>query len=106
MTVLAALQDMFTVAELTVPVQLGAVTVRGIYDETGEVASLAGLGVQRVEPLLFLVKGALAGLKEQDTLTLGALGAVTAAGGRVLRVGKIDPIQDGLLLACQLGGGR
>lgn len=106
MTVLAALQDMFSVPELTIPVQLGAVTVRGYYDETGEMASLAGLNVQSIEPLLFLVKDSLTGLKEQDALTLGALGATSVAGGRVVRVGKIDPVQDGLVLACRVGGGR
>lgn len=106
MSVRAALLEMFTVAELTHPVQLGAATARGLYDETGEVASLAGLQVQSVVPLLFLVADTLTGLAQNAQLTLGGLGASTAAGGRVFRVHQIDPIQDGQLVACQLGGGR
>lgn len=106
MSVPAALQDMFSVAELTHPVQLGDQTVRGYYDKTGEIASLAGLQVQSIEPLLFLIAGALPALTEQATITLGALGATSAAGGTSYRVHHIDPVQDGLVLACRIGSGR
>lgn len=106
MSVLTALQDMFTCAELTHPVSLGVASARGIYDETWTVVPAGTLDVQVVGPMLYLVKDALAGLEEQVTVTVGALGAASAAGGRSLRVHRIEPVQDGLVLACHVGGGR
>lgn len=106
MTVVAALQDMFACVELTHPVTLGAASARGIYDEAGTLLPAGTLEAQIIGPMLYLVKGSLAGLTEQVDVTLGALGAADAVGGRIYRVHHIDPLQDGLVLACHLGGGR
>lgn len=106
MTVVAALQDMFACVELTHPVALGAASARGIYDEAGTLLPAGTLEAQVIGPVLYLVKGSLAGLTEQASITLGVLGAASAVGGRVYRVHHIDPLQDGLVVACQLGGGR
>lgn len=106
MTVAAALQDMFSVPELTHPVTLGAASARGYLNESGELMPFGGAEVQSVGPVLFLQKDRLAGLAQGVTVTIGTLGASSAAGGRSYRVHRLDPIEDGLILACTIGGGR
>lgn len=108
MSVVAALQDMFTTPELTHPVQLGGVgvTVRGFLNTSAELETLAGLEIQHVGPVLFLRKGELPGLQQDASILVGAIGAASAAGGRTYVVHRLDPIEDGLILACALGGGR
>lgn len=106
MSVAAALLDMLSTLELTVPVTLGAASARGMYDEAGELVPAGATQVQAIGPVLYLAKGALAGLDEQVDVVVGTVGASSAAGGRTYRVHQIDPMQDGLLLACRLGGGR
>lgn len=104
--VAAALQEMFGIPELTVPVQLGAVATRGYLDSAGTMVPLAGTDLQRIGTMLYLQKGSLPGLAEHVNVTVGALGAASAAGGRTYRIGAMEPIEDGLIVACQLGGGR
>ncbi|MHB1297291.1 MAG: head-tail joining protein [Gemmatimonadaceae bacterium] len=106
MSVVAALTEMFACAELTHPVTLGAARARGIYDEAGELMPAGTMQVQVVGPVLFLQKGSLAGLTEQSRITLGEVGAASAAGGREYVVHELNPIQDGQIIACRLGGGR
>lgn len=104
--VAAALQEMFSIPELTVPVQLGAVATRGYLDSAGTMVPLTGTDLQRIGTVLYLRKDSLPGLAEQASVTVGALGAASAAGGRTYRIGAMEPIEDGLIVACQLGGGR
>lgn len=102
----AALQDVFACPELTVPVQLGTGTTRGFLDSGGTFVPLAGTDLQRMGTVLYLQKDSLPGLAEGVSLTVGALGAATVAGGRPYRAGPVEPIDDGLIVACPLGSGR
>lgn len=105
--VAAALQEMFGIPELTVPVRFGALDVRGFLDEAGQLVPLAGTELQRIGTVLYLVKADVPGLAVGAVLTVGALGAADATGGKVYRLSQPpEPIDDGLILACQLGGGR
>lgn len=97
---------MFATRALTVPVSLGAASARGFYDEAGELMPAGTMQVQVIGPVLYLKKGSLAGLEEQVRVTVGALGAASAAGGREFLVHMVDPVQDGEVVACRLGGGR
>lgn len=97
---------MFAVPELTVPVSLGSGSTRGYLDSGGTLVPLAGTELQRIGTVLHLLKGSLPGLAENASVTVGAVGAESAAGGTTYRITAIDPIDDGLILACQLGGGR
>lgn len=105
--VAAALQEMFSLPELTVPVRFGALDVRGFLDEAGQLVPLAGTELQRIGTVLYLVKADVPGLALGATLTVGALGAVTADGGKAYRLSQPpEPVDDGLILAVALGGGR
>lgn len=105
--VASALQEMFSVPELTVPVTFGALDVRGFLDEAGQVVPLAGTELQRIGTMLYLIKAEVPGLAAGSTLTVGTLGAASAAGGKVYRLTQPpEPIDDGLMLAVTLGGGR
>lgn len=107
MSVVAALMDMFSCVELTTPVTLGAASARGLYDESGELVPFAGEEIQRIGPVLFLRKDSLAGLVAGVSIQLGALGGANGTSdGRVWKVHGVDPMQDGLIVACRLGGGR
>ncbi len=106
MSVTAALQEMFAVPELTVPVALGAASVRGYLDDGSELVAFAGAELQHDGPVLFLRKDSLAGLQQNVTVVVGTLGAASAVGGRNYRVHKLIPVEDGLIQACTLGGGR
>lgn len=90
----------------TVPVTCGGVDARGFLDSAGGIIPLAGSDVQRIGTTLYVLPGALPALAQGVELRVGTVGAATAAGGTVYRVAQIDPIEDGLILACQLGGGR
>ena len=96
----------FAEVAATVPVRLGSVTVRGFLDNGGTIVPLAGTDLQRIGTVVHLIKDSLPGLEEQVSVIVGALGAVTADGGTHYRVVTIDPIDDGLVVSCQLGGGR
>lgn len=106
MSVSATLQDMFSVPELTVPVQLGGASTRGFLDSAGGMIPLSGTEIQRIGTVLFLRKDSLLGLTENVTVAVGALGAASAVGGKNYRVGTIDPVDDGLIVACPLSAGR
>jgi hypothetical protein len=106
MSVDAALLEMFAVPELTVPVSLGAASARGFWDEAGELMPAGATQVQVVGPILHLKKGSLAGLTQNVRVTVGDVGAASAAGGKQYIVHSIDPIQDGLIDSCRVGGGR
>jgi hypothetical protein len=100
------LAAVFSIPELTVPVQLGAAGTRGFLDSAGATVPLAATEIQRIGTVLYLQKDSLAGLTEQASVIVGALGAATVAGGTSYRIASIDPVDDGLILACVLGGGR
>ena len=105
--VASALQEMFSVPELTVPVRFGSLDVRGFLDEAGQVVPLAGTELQRIGTVLYLVKADVPGLAVGHTLLVGALGAADATGGKQYRLSQPpEPIDDGLMLAVTLGGGR
>lgn len=106
MSIAAALQDMFSVPELTHPVQLGAESTRAYLNESGELMPFGGADIQIVGPVLYIRKDTLPALAQGSVVTVGALGASTATGGRDYRVHRLDPIEDGLILACTIGGGR
>ncbi len=95
-----------SVPELTVPVQLGDTTVRGMYDLNGSSILAGGIDVQITGPVLFLIKGSLPLVERESFVLIGELGAASAAGGERLLVHEIRPVQDGLLIACRVGGGR
>jgi hypothetical protein len=105
-SVYAALLDMLGTPELTVPVSLGAASARGFYDEAGELVPAGSTQLQQIGPVLYLAKDSLAGLAENVSVVVGALGAASALGGRTFKVHQIDPMQDGLVLGCRIGGGR
>jgi hypothetical protein len=105
-SVTADLAAMFAVPELTVPVSLGSGSTRGYLDSGGMMVPLAGTELQRIGTVLHLIKGSLPGLAENVSVTVGAVGAASADGGTTYRITAIEPIEDGLMLACQLGGGR
>ncbi len=96
----------FAEVAATVPVRLGDVTVRGFLDNGGSIVPMAGTELQRIGLVVHLIAGSLPGLTEQASVTVGAVGALTAANGSQYRVVAIDPIDDGLIVSCQLGGGR
>jgi hypothetical protein len=100
------LAAMFAIPELTVPVSLGDASARGYWDEAGELMPAGATQVQVVGPILHLIKGSLAGLTQNVRVTVGAVGAASAAGGKQYVVHSIDPIQDGLIDSCRVGGGR
>ena len=103
----AALQEVFSVPELTVPVRFGALDVRGFLDEGGQLVPLAGTELQRIGTMLYLVKSQVPNLDVGATLLVGALGAADAVGGKTYRLSQPpEPIDDGLILAVALGGGR
>lgn len=105
--VAAALQEMFGIPELTVPVRFGALDVRGFLDESGQLIPLAGTELQRIGKMLYLIESDVPGLAAGASLTVGALGAATADGGKTYRLTQPpEPIDDGLILAVALGGGR
>lgn len=106
MTVQEDLAALFDISELTVPVQLGESTARGYYDETGTELKAGGIEVQIVGPVLFLVTGALPSLVVGSQVRIGGVGAASAAAAPLLRVHALSPVQDGLLVACHVGGGR
>lgn len=106
MSVLAALQDMMSVPELTVPVQFGDASARGLFDQAGTEIPLGRAEIQISGPVLFVAKGALPALDVEVEILVGELGAASAASGRRYQVHQINPVQDGLVLACQIGGGR
>lgn len=106
MSLASDLADMLSIPELTNPVQLGAASTRGILDSQGAVVPLAATELQRIGTVLYLQKDSLPGLTENVSVIVGALGAATAAGGTTYRIASIDPVDDGLILACPLGGGR
>lgn len=102
----AALHAMLATPELTHPVTLGAASTRGIVDAAGQMVPVAGTEVQRIGTVLYVAKDSLPGLAQGAVLTVGALGAASAVGGRSYRAGAPEPIDDGLLIAVELGGGR
>lgn len=105
--VASALQEMFSVPELTVPVRFGALDVRGFLDEGGQIVPLAGTELQRIGTMLYLIKASVPGLAVGATLLVGALGAASATGGKPYRLSQPpEPIDDGLILAVPIGGGR
>jgi hypothetical protein len=105
-TVIAALSATFATRVLTSPVTLGDASTRGFYDEAGELMPAGTMQVQVVGPVLFLQKGSLAGLTENSRITVGEVGAASADGGRQYVVHELNPIQDGQIIACRIGGGR
>lgn len=106
MSLQSDLVSAFAEVEATVPVRLGDAETRGFLDSQGGMIPLAGTDMQRIGTVLYLQKDSLPGLTENVTVTVGALGAATAVGGTTYRIASIDPVDDGLILACPLGGGR
>lgn len=106
MTVQDDLAALFDIPELTVPVQLGDAVARGYFDQAGTTLPVGSAELQLTGPVLFLAKDALAGLVENAEVRVGAVGEASAASGRRYLVHQLTPVQDGLVLACQLGGGR
>lgn len=101
------LQDSFTIAELTHPVRLGGADTRGILDSAGETTPLAGTSVQFIGTVLYLIAASVPGIQQGATVEVGPLGAAAlGASPASYRIGLVQPIEDGLLVACQLGGGR
>jgi hypothetical protein len=100
------LAAMLAITELTHPVTLGGGSTRGILDESGAIVPLAGTELQRIGRVLYLQKDSVAGIAPGADITLGALGATSAAGGASVRLAQCEPIDDGLIIACQLSGGR
>jgi hypothetical protein len=101
-----ALSQMLAVQEITVPVTLGASSTRGILDSAGQLVPLAGSEVRQVGTVLYVQKDTLPGLDDGVTLTVGELGAASAAGGKSYLAHDPSPIDDGLIIAVRLGGGR
>ncbi|MBX3173276.1 MAG: hypothetical protein KF709_02635 [Gemmatimonadaceae bacterium] len=106
MSLAAMVADMLSIPELTHPVTLGGAGTRGIVDEQGSMIPIAGTEGQRIGRTLYVQKDAVPGIAQGATVVVGALGAASAADGRTYLLGPVEPIDDGLLLACQLGGGR
>lgn len=96
MSVATDLAALYAEPFLTCPVQAGTVSARGFFDEqSGQALDADGQPVQVQERSLTLATGALA-LAVEDRVTVGAVGAVSAAGGRVYVVRRVEPIGDGL----------
>ncbi len=106
MSLSSDLVSAFAEVMATVPVTLGDASTRGFLDSAGGMIPLAGTDVQRIGTVLYLRRDSLPGLTENVSVIVGALGAATAAGGTAYRIASIDPVDDGLILACPLGGGR
>jgi hypothetical protein len=97
---------MFAVPEITTPVILGGSSTRGIVDTAGTLVPLAGSEVRQVGTVLYVQKDSLPGLEHGVTLTVGELGEESAVGGKTYRANDPSPIDDGQIIAVQLGGGR
>lgn len=107
MSVAAALQDMMSVPDITHPVTVGGAPTRGIVDSTGQLVPLAGTDVQFVGTVLYLIKDSVPGIVTGAAVQVGPLGALALGGSpTVYKLGRVMPIEDGLLLACECGGGR
>lgn len=107
MSVAAALAEMFSVQEITHPVRLAGAETRGILDEAGQLVPLAGTELQVIGTVLYLRKDSVPGIAQDASVEIGPLGAATVGSTpRMARLGRVQPIEDGLLLACECGGGR
>jgi len=108
MSLAAQLSEMMAIAELTVPVKLGGVTVRGYLDEVSGVSQQVGEEVvQATGTVLYLATGALPAMAIDSQLQIGAVGADAVAGGDPsYRVNHVGPHDDGLLTAVVISRGR
>jgi hypothetical protein len=97
---------MFATAEITHPVTLGGASTRGMVDSAGQMVPLAGAQVQFTGTVLYVEKDALPGLEDGAVISLGELGALDMTGAKTKKLGRTQPIDDGLIIACELGSGR
>jgi hypothetical protein len=106
MSVRSALQDMLATREITHPVTFVGGSTRGVLDAAGQLVPLAGAQVEFTGTVLYLEKDAVPGIAQGAAVTVGELGAESAAGGQAYLLGKCHPIEDGLIVGCELGKGR
>lgn len=94
----------FQEKEITVPlIYDGAViSARGFLNENGASAEAGGFDVQLASTVLFVMKGAVPGLRQYAEFTVGTLGADSAIGGRTFTVMKWGPVDDGAIIGIAL----